>query len=264
MSRRQHPVLPRPPSCPRRDGPGARDHRARRRHRRRDPGPAFLDPRRITVVPIDGLAGDQHDGLSRGSPGPASSSSVTRTSRWSPTTTSVSKARNRSPARRSCASSPRTTRGCASSCSRQFRRSALSRTTSARRRSPGQVSRPEEAPTPVPPHGPNPTQPGGLLPQTRLVKIARQADAVSGGSAEKTAPISPQPEAAAPGAAATARAARASSRSGATSATPSPAAGGRSCGRAAASIAGRAPRPISRTILPPLPIRICFWLSVSV
>ena len=26
----------------------------------------------------------------------------------------------------------------------------------------------------------------------------------------------------------------------------------------------RAPRPISRTIVPPLPIRICFWLSVSV
>ena len=27
---------------------------------------------------------------------------------------------------------------------------------------------------------------------------------------------------------------------------------------------GRALRPISRTIVPPLPIRICFWLSVSV
>ena len=31
-----------------------------------------------------------------------------------------------------------------------------------------------------------------------------------------------------------------------------------------ASTCGRAPRPISRTIVPPFPIRICFWLSVSV
>ena len=63
---------------------------------------------------------------------------------------------------------------------------------------------------------------------------------------------------------ATGRAAPASSRSAATSATPSPAAGGRSCARATASIPGRALRPISRTIEPPFPITICFWLSVSV
>ena len=31
-----------------------------------------------------------------------------------------------------------------------------------------------------------------------------------------------------------------------------------------ASMPGLAQRPISRTIEPPLPIRICFWLSVSV
>ena len=62
-------VLRRSARDPRRDGPRARSPGARRRHRRRHPGPALLDPRRVGVVPAHGLGRDQHDrvpgGLSR-------------------------------------------------------------------------------------------------------------------------------------------------------------------------------------------------------
>ena len=63
-------VLPRAARDPARDRPRAGPGHPRRRHRRRDPGPALLDPRREPLVRRDGLGGHQHDRLPRGLPGP--------------------------------------------------------------------------------------------------------------------------------------------------------------------------------------------------
>ena len=72
--------------------------RRRRRPRRRDDGrdqrPALLDRRRVAVVPGDGMACRQHDGISRKRCSPPSSGCGTPPSRSSPTTTPASTGTN--------------------------------------------------------------------------------------------------------------------------------------------------------------------------
>ena len=123
-------------------------------HGCRHPGPALLDSRGVGVVSVRRMGRDQHDGVPGVPPRPRAGALLRRRSRWSRTTTSASPGRRPFRPRRSSRCCSKTTNGCAICSSPSSRRSARSRTTSARQRCGGQTliqhpprGKPKPAPT---------------------------------------------------------------------------------------------------------------------
>ena len=118
----------------------ARHPGARRRDGRDHPGPALLDPRRVEVVPRRRLAHDQHDRLSRGLSRPRVRA-LLREHLDGHRPRRRRRGRGAGDARGGAeAFSPRTTSAFGSCSSRSFRRSGLSRRTSARPRCAARAS----------------------------------------------------------------------------------------------------------------------------